>query len=120
MKINPGATLQIIRNGVIMRHPALPREPPPQPFPPANLESLSTVIPFVSQSPTLPVTLQQDSGIFGNPLSRPTGPYHELFKREETVTKREDIWDKIDTKITTTSNSTVVENNDDDDDDKVC
>nr|XP_050862143.1 uncharacterized protein LOC127069313 [Vespula vulgaris]XP_050862144.1 uncharacterized protein LOC127069313 [Vespula vulgaris] len=120
VKINPGAPLQIIRNGVIMRHPALPppREPPPQPFPPANLESLSTMIPFVSPSSTLSVTLQQDSGIFGNPLSRPTGTYHELFKREETVTKRENVRrDKIDTKATTTSKSTIIENDDDDDDD---
>lgn len=110
-----------------MRHPGLPppRDPPPQPFPPANLESLSTVIPFVSPSTTHPVvTLRQDPGIFGNPLVRPTGPYHELFKREETTTtttmttrKKEHVWDKIGAKLTTTSKSIVFENKEDDDDD---
>ncbi|KAI4491120.1 hypothetical protein M0802_010430 [Mischocyttarus mexicanus] len=112
VKINPGAALQIVRNGVIMRHPALPpqRELPAQPFPPANLENLSTMIPFASPSPSLPVTLQQDSGIYVNILGRPTIAYHELFKREKNLSKRENLEDKIDT--TVTSSSTSVVNND--------
>ncbi|KAG7212707.1 hypothetical protein KM043_012978 [Ampulex compressa] len=89
VKINPGATLQIVKNGVTLRHPALPmsQNPPPQPFPPVNPESLAPIYPTLS------------SQLFGNSVRRPPsagglalsldGRYHNLFKREKDSSNME-------------------------------
>ncbi|EFN89054.1 Neuronal pentraxin-2 [Harpegnathos saltator] len=81
VKINPGAAIQLVRNGVTIRHPALPpispESPPPQPLPPLNLDVLSTAFPNV---PTR---------FFGNPSSLfPGGTYHNLFKREKNESSK--------------------------------
>ena len=50
MKINPGAHVQVIRNGVILRHPALPVPTESrQPLPPTVIPA-ATVTPFLGQS----------------------------------------------------------------------
>ncbi|XP_012173239.2 uncharacterized protein LOC100650059 [Bombus terrestris] len=84
VKINPGSPLQIVQGGVTLRHPAvIPRNPSPQPFPPANPNSVSAAFPL------------QSSQFFGNlrssvslpPASETTdigaSSYHNLFKREK-------------------------------------
>ncbi|XP_033320369.1 uncharacterized protein LOC117217123 isoform X1 [Bombus bifarius] len=84
VKINPGSPLQIVQGGVTLRHPAvIPRDPAPQPFPPANPNSVSAAFPL------------QSSQFFGNlrssvslpPASETTdvgaSSYHNLFKREK-------------------------------------
>ncbi|XP_071874524.1 pentraxin-related protein b6 [Bombus fervidus] len=84
VKINPGSPLQIVQGGVTLRHPAvIPRKPSPQPFPPANPNSVSAAFPL------------QSSQFFGNlrssislpPASETTdvgaSSYHNLFKREK-------------------------------------
>lgn len=58
MKINPGAHLQIMQNGVTLRHPSIPnpQAPPPQPFPPANPIPISTPSPtsnLISRYPSI-------------------------------------------------------------------
>lgn len=86
IKLNPGTPLQIIQDGVTLRHPALiPRHPPPQPLPPANPNSVSTAFPLQSthffgnlQSGT--VDLPSASGITSTGANN---PYRNLFKREE-------------------------------------
>nr|XP_012135863.1 PREDICTED: uncharacterized protein LOC105661904 isoform X1 [Megachile rotundata] len=86
IKLNPGAPVQIVRGGVTMRHPALiPRDPPPQPFPPANLPAVSTAFPLrASQffgNPQPAVASPSSNGISGNFAD---GSYHNLFKREKS------------------------------------
>ncbi|XP_060829810.1 uncharacterized protein LOC132914599 [Bombus pascuorum] len=84
VKINPGSPLQIVQGGVTLRHPAvIPRKPSPQPFPPANPNSVSAAFPL------------QSSQFFGNLRSSVSLPpaseitdvgassYHNLFKREK-------------------------------------
>ncbi|KAK2581376.1 hypothetical protein KPH14_005064 [Odynerus spinipes] len=96
VKINPGASLQLVRNGMITRHPVLastPREPPARPFPSVNLETLSTVVPFGS-SPSFSGTLH-NALVFGNPLSPTDSSYHELFKREKNLSKRGNSEDEL-------------------------
>lgn len=91
VKINPGAPIQIVQNGLTIRHPALPPVPesPPQPLPPLNLEVFTT--PF----PQLPTQ-------FGNPTQQrlpsifAEGLYHNLFKRERNESSRKrDIKDEM-------------------------
>lgn len=95
MKINPGASIQVVQNGLTIRHPALPPVPesPPQPLPPLNLEALSTTSALQTQ-------------FFGNPAAQQlpvaTGPssllpdttYHTLFKREKNESKRRVLKDE--------------------------
>lgn len=47
MKVNPGAHIQLMQNGVTLRHPSLPPHPAsaPQPLPPAIIASPSTIAP---------------------------------------------------------------------------
>lgn len=84
MKINPGSPLQIVQGGVTLRHPAvIPRDPAPQPLPPANPNSVATAFPlqssqfFGSLRPSL--GLPSASGITDVAAS----PYRSLFKREK-------------------------------------
>ncbi|KAK1116497.1 hypothetical protein K0M31_018961 [Melipona bicolor] len=81
VKINPGSPLQIVQGGVTLRHPAvIPRNPVPQPLPPANPNSVATAFPL------------QSSQFFGNlpsSVDLPTASVaaspslHSLFKREK-------------------------------------
>ncbi|XP_072762129.1 uncharacterized protein B6 [Anoplolepis gracilipes] len=86
VKINPGAPIQIVRNGLTIRHPALPPAPesPPQPLPPLNLDVFSTAFP---PSQTQFVNPSQSS-IFAD------GPYRNLFKRERNISKKRNIKDE--------------------------
>ncbi|XP_070157495.1 uncharacterized protein B6 isoform X2 [Polyergus mexicanus] len=83
VKINPGATIQIVQNGLTIRHPALPPAPesPPQPLPPLNLDIFSTAFP---PSPTQFISPSQSS-IFAD------GFYRNLFKREKNDSKKRNI-----------------------------
>lgn len=92
VKINPGAPIQIIQNGLTIRHPALPPIPesPPQPLPPLNLDVFSTPLPVQFGNPTqqrLPIATGLSS-IFAD------GSYHNLFKRERSESKRRDLKDE--------------------------
>ncbi|XP_011258855.2 uncharacterized protein LOC105252901 [Camponotus floridanus] len=86
VKINPGASIQIVQNGLTIRHPALPPAPesPPQPLPPLNLDVFSTAFP---PSPTQFINPSQ-SPIFAD------GPYRNLFKRERNDSKKRNIKDE--------------------------
>lgn len=89
MKINPGASIQIVQNGLTIRHPALPPVPesPPQPLPPLNLDIYTTPFPPQFNSPTqqrLPAA-PGSSSIFAD------GVYHNLFKREKSESRKRDI-----------------------------
>ncbi|XP_011881276.1 PREDICTED: uncharacterized protein LOC105569427 [Vollenhovia emeryi] len=92
VKINPGAGIQIVQNGLTIRHPALPPVPesPPQPLPPLNLDVFTTPFPALPTqfgNPTqqrLPVA-PGPSSIFAD------GPYHNLFKRERSESRKRDI-----------------------------
>ncbi|XP_020300259.1 uncharacterized protein LOC109863952 [Pseudomyrmex gracilis] len=96
VKINPGAPIQIVQNGVTIRHPALPPVPesPPQPLPPLNLDVLSTTYPaLASQFISNPV--QQQLSVAAGPSSIfPSGSYHNLFKREKNESRKRDIHDE--------------------------
>ncbi|XP_026673661.1 uncharacterized protein LOC113464971 [Ceratina calcarata] len=88
VKINPGSPLQIMQNGVTLRHPAIvPRDPPPQPLPPVNPEAVAAAFPlrstqfFGNLQPT--VGLPTASGITGAGVNLADGPYRNLFKREK-------------------------------------
>ncbi|KMQ93442.1 neuronal pentraxin-2 [Lasius niger] len=82
VKINPGAPIQIVQNGLTLRHPALPPIPesPPQPLPPLNLDVFST-------APTQFISPSQSS-IFAD------GLYRNLFKREKNDSKKRNIKDE--------------------------
>ncbi|XP_012285014.1 uncharacterized protein LOC105702210 [Orussus abietinus] len=109
VKINLGAPLQVTQNGVTLRHPALPPQAPSlQTYPPANPSSLSSQ-PTASTSfagvPSYPGTystseyfgnrvpdfqnLQGTSSGVGNGFSFISGEYHDLFKRDKDVVKRD-------------------------------
>lgn len=85
IKLNPGTPLQIIQDGVTLRHPSLiPRHPPPQPLPPANPNSVSTAFPL--QSTHFFGNLQSTVGLpsaSGITNTADSSPYRNLFKREE-------------------------------------
>ncbi|XP_029179037.1 uncharacterized protein LOC114946606 [Nylanderia fulva] len=86
VKINPGAPIQIVQNGLTIRHPALPPVPesPPQPLPPLNLDVFSTSFPPASTQFLGP----SQSSIFAD------GPYRNLFKREKSDSKKRNIKDE--------------------------
>lgn len=96
VKINQGAPIQIVHNGLTIRHPALPPVSPesaPQPLPPLNFDVFTT--------PALPTSFggltQQrfpaaSSSIFAD------GLYHNLFKRDKSESRKRDI--KSETAIT--------------------
>ncbi|XP_066584528.1 uncharacterized protein [Prorops nasuta] len=97
VKINPGAPLQIVQNGVTLRHPAFPapQEPPAQPFPPINPEALPTAFPVSALSNAFPT-----SSLYGptiGSLKRPrirfvqSSPYRAILKREKYLFKRDNI-----------------------------
>ena len=83
VRINPGAPIQIVQNGLTIRHPALPPVPesPPQPLPPLNFDIFTTPFPALQRLPAAP----RPSSIFAD------GPYHNLFKREKNESKKRDI-----------------------------
>jgi len=97
VRINPGAPIQIVQNGVTIRHPALPPVPesPPQPLPPLNLDVLSTSFPALptrfigNPQQQLSVAAAETSSIFSA-----DGPYHNIFKRERNEPKRRDVGDE--------------------------
>ncbi|XP_043521494.1 uncharacterized protein LOC122534680 isoform X1 [Frieseomelitta varia] len=86
VKINPGSPLQIVQSGVILRHPAvIPRNPAPQPLPPANPNSVvATAFPLQSSqffgSLRSGVGLPSASGITDVAASP---SFRSLFKREK-------------------------------------
>ncbi|XP_012060198.1 PREDICTED: uncharacterized protein LOC105623415 [Atta cephalotes] len=86
VRINPGAPIQIVQNGLTIRHPALPPVPesPPQPLPPLNFDIFTTPFPALPTQQRLPVA-PRPSSIFAD------GPYHNLFKREKNESKKRDI-----------------------------
>ncbi|KAK0078160.1 hypothetical protein PV325_002921 [Microctonus aethiopoides] len=95
VKLNPGVTLQYVKNGLTLRHPSVPAPPIPMPFPPPNPSTPQPIIqptsgyrpifgtsqffgkrlPSVLRFPT-PETPINDYGYLD-------GQYHNLFKREE-------------------------------------
>jgi len=97
VKINPGAPIQIVQNGITIRHPALPPVPesPPQPLPPLNLDVLTTSFPalptqFISNpQQQLSIAAAGTSSIFSA-----DGPYHNIFKRERNEPKRREVGDE--------------------------
>lgn len=96
VKINPGAPIQIVQNGVTIRHPALPPVPesPPQPLPPLNLDVLSTAFPALpSQFFSNAVQQQLSTATRPSPLF-PDRIYHNLFKREKNESKRRALKDE--------------------------
>lgn len=71
-----------------MRHPSLiPRNPPPQPLPPANKDTIPTAFPLQSSqffgNPQPTVNWPLSNGISGAGVSFADGPYRNLFKREK-------------------------------------
>ncbi|XP_014469633.1 PREDICTED: uncharacterized protein LOC106741801 [Dinoponera quadriceps] len=97
VKINPGAPIQIVQNGLTIRHPALPPAPesPPQPLPPLNLDVLSTTFPALQTQFFGSPTLQQQLPTAGGSSSLfPDGSYHNLFKREKSESKRRTLKDE--------------------------
>lgn len=110
MKINPGAHLQIIQNGVTLRHPLLPPAPESfqQPLPPANRLPVMTATAVPQINPYLATYRGQ---IYApkffpgnrlpqiqdhlNPLSLPVNGfnfvdrrYRDLFKVKKVIIKR--------------------------------
>ncbi|XP_054011862.1 uncharacterized protein LOC128894245 [Hylaeus anthracinus] len=105
VKINPGSPLQIVQGGVTLRHPALvPRDPPPQPLPPVNPESVSSAFPL--QSSQFFGNLQPAAGLQHSPngltgagLSFADGPYRNLFKREKDSSSDESTHGELDSSL---------------------
>lgn len=96
VKINPGAPIQIVQNGVTIRHPALPPHPesPPQPLPPLNFDALTTTFPalpsqFISNPVRQQLTATGPSSIFPS-----SGSYHNLFKRDKNESRKRDNHDE--------------------------
>lgn len=88
VKINQGAPIQIVHNGLTIRHPALPPVPesPPQPLPPLNFDVFTTpALPTPFGSPTQQRFPAASPSIFAD------GPYHNLFKREKGGSKKRDV-----------------------------
>jgi hypothetical protein len=76
VKINPGAHIQIVQNGVTLRHPSLPvPQASPQPLPPAILPAQPTPDPNINSLPAnLPFDFAKTLvGIGGIGGSRGTG-----------------------------------------------
>ncbi|KOC67748.1 Neuronal pentraxin-1 [Habropoda laboriosa] len=110
VKINPGSPVQIIQSGVTLRHPAvIPRNPPPQPYPPANSNSVTaTTFPLQSSQffgnlqPT--VALPSANRISGAGVNLADSPYHNLFKREKNSASGEiESEEELDTSLEETS-----------------
>lgn len=96
VKINPGAPIQIVQNGLTIRHPVLPPVPesPPQPLPPLNLDVLSTVYPAL-ETQFFGNSAQQQLPAAAGPTSfYADGTYHNLFKREKDGSKRRTLKDE--------------------------
>ena len=110
MKINPGAHIQIVQNGITLRHPSLPPGPPPMIFPPVNPDSLQpqppSVQPQQSNIPSFVNAYRPTVHYFGNgvpqyaeaPTGEPDngegfsiidGQYHNLYKRDKNLSKRQ-------------------------------
>ncbi|XP_076237332.1 pentraxin-related protein b6 [Calliopsis andreniformis] len=101
VKLNPGSPLQIVQGGVTLRHPALlPRNPPLQPLPPANPNTIPTAFPlqpsqfFGNLQPT--AALPSPNGISGADVNLADGPYHNLFKRDKDSMKGESTSEELD------------------------
>lgn len=110
MKINPGASIQIVQNGVTIRHPALPPVPesPPQPLPPLNLDVLSTAYPALATS-FIGNPAQQQLPIVARPSSIfPDEPYHNLFKREKSESRKRNTKDETVVSSVSESEKSVV------------
>lgn len=108
MKINPGTPIQIVQNGITLRHPALPPHPesPPQPLPPINPDAISTNFP--SSLAPITETFQRVPQFYTDGVQRLPGfrfigntNYHDIFKREKKIFKRQDDFDKASTTNTT-------------------
>ncbi|XP_076684094.1 pentraxin-related protein b6 [Andrena cerasifolii] len=101
VKINPGSPLQIVQGGVTLRHPSLiPRNPPPQPLPPTNQDSIPTAFPLQSSqffgNPQPTINLPLSNGISGTGVSFADGPYRNLFKREKDSPTSESSSEELD------------------------
>ncbi|XP_076633052.1 pentraxin-related protein b6 [Colletes latitarsis] len=123
VKLNPGTPLQIVQGGVTLRHPSLvPRNPPPQPLPPVNPESISSAFPlqssqfFGSLQPA--AGLHSTNGLTDAGASFADGPYRNLFKREKDSSRDESTGGELDaslevpTKKRETQEATVGERSD--------
>lgn len=107
MKINPGAHLQIVKDGLTLRHPVLPPAPmsPPQPYPPRNPDPMPSPLPpqqisgvpgfakayaptqfFGSRGPQILAEIPSNSASGFTFLD---GRYRNLFKRDKSLAKRE-------------------------------
>ncbi|XP_034938231.1 uncharacterized protein b6 [Chelonus insularis] len=113
VKLNPGANLQIVKNGVILRHPSLPPPSVPMILPPVNPSTPLPIPPpstsFKSSYGTTQFFPKRFPSVFTfstpkNPIddysfSTPKAPidhynsfvdsqYHNLFKRDKISSKR--------------------------------
>ena len=88
MKINPGAHIQIVKNGVTLRHPSLPHPPvpPPQPFPPANPISTISSTPKIVPEFSSILNSYRPTQIFGNNLQQiPINGYSFIDRRYRNI-----------------------------------
>lgn len=106
MKINPGAHIQLVKNGLTLRHPLLPPQPeaPPQPLPPALSLAPAQPAPFATsfrdpenaQRFFTEKRLPRISG-FGEPIENaPVNGfsfvdrrYRDIFRLKKVVIKRD-------------------------------
>ena len=99
MKINPGAHIQIVQNGVTLRHPSIPtpQSPPPQPFPPPNPIPVSTSSPtpnLISGYPSI-LNSYRPTQFFGtntpqfsslpSPINNPINGYSFIDRRYRNI-----------------------------------
>ncbi|XP_063988566.1 uncharacterized protein LOC135168382 [Diachasmimorpha longicaudata] len=105
VKLNPGVTLQIIQNGVTIRHPSVPAPPVPMPFPPPNPDvklplPSSTPLPFYTpiygtsqffgkRYPTFSSSTPQPLNEFGFVNSQ-----YDIFRRDKNLFKRDSTKDE--------------------------
>lgn len=101
--------IQIVQNGVTIRHPELPiPESPPQPLPPLNLDVLSTAFPPLVTSFIGNPAQQQLSTVARPSFIFPDESYHNLFKRERNESKKRNIKDEtVISRLTESEKSTV-------------
>lgn len=112
VKLNPGTNIQILQNGVTLRHPSVPIPKIQMPYPPINP---TTELPPLSQSTIQPLLYTPTNNIYGkrfpslislsttestNDYGYIDGQYHNLYKRDKNLIKRmsndEEITDTVD------------------------
>lgn len=103
VKLNPGVNIQVVQNGVTLRHPSIPLPKVPMPYPPPNPTTPESIIP---QSTLQPYgTPSYGTNFFGkrfptlvslstteppsNDYSYLDGQYHNLYKRDKILTRRQ-------------------------------